>query len=1123
MPTLVASAIAYAFTAGVVTQGVWVIAYAVTIAAVVTYSSYQSRKAGRAQRDAINASLEDRLVMTSQVDRARTRLYGKVRNVDGVLFKATRGVNSEFYTLVIGICGHEIAGIDEYWFADKRVQLDADGYVMTEPWLLGEVVSDRYEQHFPKGAFTLTLPHYPVSEASVSVTQPVGNSAEEYVEGVIQWSIVDNVITGVTDYPTVSTSSPVIVTYQWERQLPKARIKAYLGAPGQNLAPELQTRFGSTILNTDRFATGAVLLVDLEYHRDAFAAGLPSISVVARGAKILDPRSGVVAWSENPALCAYDWALYKYGGNIPADIVDVSSVIAAANACDIAHAYVTDGVTVVRPMFTCGMVAPTDKDPWVSMNEIIEAMAGKVGWPGGRLRMRAGVYTAPVAHMTQDWLSGVDKITIVAEPPLDQAINIVRPTIFDAANGYNPIPIAEIRAPAYIAADGFELVSETLLQAVTHSDQAQHICGVQMRDARNGLTAVFPCNLKAFQLEFLDVFTSTLSRFGFEAKTFETLGWRYSIRGGVVLTTKETTAEIFQPDAGFSASDITPNTNLPSAAGVGMNLREIASGTAQLVRRGDGTIESRILVTWYPVASAEVQTGGHVQLRYGLEGQAESQWQTIQVPGFDTQAYLTGVQDRYRYVIKARAFNGLRYGVWSEQMYHSVVGKTEPPANVTGFVVTIGTSGLMFSWDQNLEADYLETEVRIGTSWTAFTNYFIVSGSSIAWTAPPVGSYTAFVKHRDTSRNESSTAASFAFVVTAQAALAWSSLVDRPKMFRAVAHGYNVPTPVAPGLINAETGVHYAGNVRSYNLAVIQRSTGVVIQQAGYDVFNQGATTPGRDAAALAAALNALGNDVVVVLISDDEPSGFRLTGGLLEAMLRCGASRAVFGSPNFRVRSAYCLVGIGACGEGNGFESYQGSFDGDPAALVDIAFQIQFGQLLVTGLGATPRTLADYSYVGDLNATNGAQFGINISGQAIWSDIAPGAVCDVLPLAVVGPLDITNVVEVARINVGPYPFDCKLLVTATFSIAVTPSSGGAIQRAWGDYIFQSFFGGVGPTYESPIITDLTPASFGCTMSGTFDYFTSTLSWVALIASGRGSISAASIRDIRMRVEVIKR
>ena len=57
-------------------------------------------------------SLEDRLVMTATANGRRSRVYGRVRNVDGVVFKQTHGTHKQFYTLVISLAGHEVDAIE---------------------------------------------------------------------------------------------------------------------------------------------------------------------------------------------------------------------------------------------------------------------------------------------------------------------------------------------------------------------------------------------------------------------------------------------------------------------------------------------------------------------------------------------------------------------------------------------------------------------------------------------------------------------------------------------------------------------------------------------------------------------------------------------------------------------------------------------------------------------------------------------------------------------------------------------------------------------------------------------------------------------------------------------------
>lgn len=181
------------------------------------------------------------------------------------------------------------------------------------------------------------------------------------------------------------------------------------------------------------------------------------------------------------------------------------------------------------------------------------------------------------------------------------------------------------------------------------------------------------------------------------------------------------------------------------------------------------------------------------------------------------------------------------------------------------------------------------------------------------------------------------------------------------------------------GTLPANVGLYINGVLqqgtfigRSYTVIVLDRGTGNIVSATNYDVYGVG-QVGGLTAANMAADLNALTSDKIVLVVSYDEPYAHRLDSGLDTAMYRCGASRAVYGSPSFKIRSAYVLVGIPGCGEGNGAEAYQGSIDSDPNAWVDIGFGIVNGILTGVSVNYRPRTLADYSYTGDLNATYGS------------------------------------------------------------------------------------------------------------------------------------------------------
>ena len=565
-------------------------------ASVIAYGAYSARAARKKAKQAAEAGIQDRLVMLSTTDGPRSRVYGRVRNVDGLLFKATRGRRSQTYTLVIGLAGHEIDAIEQIYFDEKPVTLDGSGYVQTAPYGKGDKTPVTQSISMAAGTYTLTETAFGVALKIVEVD----------AAGI---ETVYNPISSTFTTVTVGAGSGVSrkVVYQYRSQQTNARIFQYLGGPGQDLSAALMTRFPSLITSADKFQGIACLVCDLEYSTDSWPTGVPTISARMRGAKVLDPRTGVTAWSENPALIALDWAKYEYGGNVPSASIDEASFSAAANACDVMTSFA--GATAIKT-FTAGIVCRSDQAPDDNLNEIVEAMAGRWGFASGQLRVRAGNYRAPVASITEDWLSGAEDISIVPEPQADEAVNVLRPTIADAAVNYTATPTKPVRADAYITLDGRELPQDVVYAAITDGVRAQHVAGVQLREARSGLTVSLPCKLHAFALQLFDVVTVTLPRYGWSAKLFEVTDWRFSLQGGIVLGLRETAASIFDPAGTFDLVDATPNTLLPDPTVIdALGDLTVTSGTSTLV---DGSIITRTSVVWPAVDDEGVLQSGRV-------------------------------------------------------------------------------------------------------------------------------------------------------------------------------------------------------------------------------------------------------------------------------------------------------------------------------------------------------------------------------------------------------------------------------------------------------------------------------------------------------------------------------
>lgn len=219
-------------------------------------------------------------------------------------------------------------------------------------------------------------------------------------------------------------------------------------------------------------------------------------------------------------------------------------------------------------------------------------------------------------------------------------------------------------------------------------------------------------------------------------------------------------------------------------------------------------------------------------------------------------------------------------------------------------------------------------------------------------------------------------------------------------VFRAVTAGntayFGGQAPTTPNLY--KNGAVAVGVGRSYTFIRIRRSDGVITFSQTYDVY-----TSTTNATNLATAMNATGSDSIAVLISFDEPWQNRTT-TLKTAVYRCGGSPGIFGSDSFfQFRSAYILVGIGGCGQGNGAEFYKGDYYDDPYAWLDVAFTLVDGNPVFSGSGSQPRIDSSNisTYIASA-AIGNAQIGTAAIGTA---QIGTG----VITSAKIGDGEITN------------------------------------------------------------------------------------------------------------------
>lgn len=737
MPTFIAWGVAALGAAAGGILGATLIMYSTQIAAAVllggmlAYGGHQRRKAERRAIAQYNAAQVDRLANVPSTVAPRELVLGRVRKGGHVFFRGSVGQYNEKFVMLVALAAHEIDGVERIYLNDVPVDLDADGYVTTAPYMLSRRVS-----------------------AQVPGTVAPANAIPSTIREVQNFD-----------------GDTVAMAYQYEVADPKARIRVYTGSPNQAAAPDVLADFPSLWTAEHRARGVAYLHCEFWYDETAFPSGLPNVTAIVRGARCFDPRTGTTAWTENPATMMRHVLTHPaFGKRTSLSASEAAQIIAAANACDTPHNYGAGPV----PLYRAATVIPYGSSARDALDDLGQAMAGQWAYAAGEFFVRAGVYSAPVLTLTEADLAVVvsdasggtsqQGISISTHRARNDKFNTVVPTIWDAAQDYKQTALTPLKAPALIARDGAELVQDVAMTAVFYAPQALHVAGVGMRDARDPLTLALPLKLRAYPLQLFDVVSLTLPRYGWAAKQFVVLGRQWSVDGMIQLTLKETSAAIFQPDAAFAPQGSAQNTALPRPWEIqAPTVTAISSGTADLLVQSDGTILPRVRVQWAALSDPSV---GSVEVQWQVLGAAASPWRSESVSRGETQAFLVGAVEGDVLAIRVRTRNSLAVSDWSLQQYHTVVGKTAPPANVQAVTV----SGTTLSWTPVQEPDLAGYLLRFqygeNTWWDSAAPLHdgIVTESPYTLERAPEGPCTVLVKAIDTSGNLSA-AAAFAFCV----------------------------------------------------------------------------------------------------------------------------------------------------------------------------------------------------------------------------------------------------------------------------------------------------------------------------------------------------------------------
>ena len=506
-----------------------------------------------------------------------------------------------------------------------------------------------------------------------------------------------NVASSLVDGTQTNTSSSTTPAFA-----DKAYVTGHFGTDNQ-LADA--TLVADTSFTTNHRLRGiAYIHAKLIFDEDVFATGVPNIQAIVRGKKLFDPRDDTTAWSDNPALAIRDYLTNtRYGLGATTAEIDDTAFIEAANVCD---ETVTTLAGETKSRYTINGVVDTSKAPKAIIEDLLTACAGRLVYSNGRYKLIAGEFRTAVKTLDEDDLRG--GITIQTKNSGQDQFNAVKGVFVSPDDNWQPADFPAITSSTFETEDNNERnFLDITLPFTTDVSEAQRLAKIALYRTREQLTLQLPCKLTAFELDVGDTVQITNARLGFSAKTFEVVSWQYSFGEGgdilgVDLVVREISAAAYEFDPDLDETIFsTNNTTLPNPADVpapGLTVSD------ELRALNEEAIS---------VLLCDVQGGSIFTTAFEVQAKKSTDTEWINLGRAAGNRFeLINVEDSAVYQVRARSVTTFGYKSVFTTASHQVVGKTEPPSDVTGLTGNLIGNQYFLTWNAVPDLDLSYYRVR---------------------------------------------------------------------------------------------------------------------------------------------------------------------------------------------------------------------------------------------------------------------------------------------------------------------------------------------------------------------------------------------------------------------------
>ena len=535
------------------------------------------------------------------------------------------------------------------------------------------------------------------------------------------------------------------------------KIAHKLGSSSDPLFGLLRSSLPLSWTNSHKLTNIPAIYARLKYDAEAFPQGIPQISCVVKGKKVLDTRTSSTAYSTNPALILHDYLTdTQFGLGCSSDEINTTSFNTAANICDESVATLSGS----ESRYTCNGIVDTTDTPEQIIGNILSSMGGSLTYSNGKFSVKAAAFVSASDTLTDDDFIG--GISINTKPSRRDTFNGVKGQWIGEDTRWEVADYPPVTSATFQTEDGGDQIfTELPLPFTNSSSMAQRLAKIHLFRNRQNVTLTGKMKLTAFKYDIGDTIQLTIDRFGFSAKVFEVKSWGVSLTDdaiGVDITLQETASAVYDFTASteetlFTIDDTTlrnPFDILPVSVTVTDELR-LQNETPVTVVIIDVT-SSDSLVNEFEVGIKKNTDTDFISL-----GRSSS-----------TRFEFIGALDDEIYNIRARGLNAA--GAISDftTVNHQVVGGTALPSDIQNLSVNIVGREAHLSWTPITDLDLSHYQIRhsSATSGATFATSQIFARkisrpANTAVTVAQTGTYLikAFDKGGRQSQNATSTIA----------------------------------------------------------------------------------------------------------------------------------------------------------------------------------------------------------------------------------------------------------------------------------------------------------------------------------------------------------------------------